>query len=53
MNLRYQILNKLASDCKFPQLKKLATDCNLNHLGPENDKILVGEQRGFVVVNLQ
>ena len=53
MNLRCQILNKLASEWKFPQLKKLATDCDLDNLEPEIEKILSGEQRGHVVLILQ
>ena len=53
MNLRCQIWNKLASEWKFPQLKKLSEDCYLDDLGPEIDKILAGEQRVRVVLNLQ
>ena len=53
MNLRCQIWNKLASEWKFPQLKNLATDFDLDDLGPEIDKILAGEQRVRVVLNLQ
>ncbi len=53
MNLRYQIWNKLASEWKFPQFKNLSVDCDLNNLGPEIDKIIAGQQRGRVVVNLR
>ena len=53
LNLRFQIWNKLASEWKFPQPKKLATDCDLDDLGPEINKILAGEQRGRLEVNLQ
>ena len=44
MNLRCQILNKLASELKLPKLKKLTKDFDLDDLGPEIDKILAGEQ---------
>ena len=53
MNIRCQIWKKLASEWKFPKLKKLASDCDQDDLGPEIDKILVCEQRGSVIVNLQ
>ena len=53
MNLRCQFWNKLASEGKLPQPKKLATNFNLYDLEPEINKILAGEQRGRVVVNLQ
>ena len=53
MNIRCQIWKKLASEWKFPQLKKLASDCDLDDLGPEINKILAGEQRGRLEVNLQ
>ena len=53
MNLRCQIWNKLASEWKFPQLKNLATYFDLDDLEPEIDKILAGEQRVRVVLNLQ
>ena len=53
LNLRCQIRNKLASEWNFPQFKNLATDCDQYDLGPEIDKILAGERRDRVVVNLQ
>ena len=53
MTLRCQIWNKLASELKFPQFNQLSVDCDLDDLGPEINKILAGEQRGRLEVNLQ
>ena len=50
--LRREIWNRLAGDWKFQQMHKLKVDCTLEVLDPEIDKILAGEQRGRVVVDL-
>jgi len=52
MALRREIWGKLAGDWKLPQLDTLTVDCTLDTLGPEIDKILKGQQRGRVVVDL-
>jgi putative YhdH/YhfP family quinone oxidoreductase len=53
MALRQAIWGRLAGDWKLPQLNALMVDCTLDTLGPEIDKILKGQQRGRVVVDLE
>ena len=53
MALRQAIWGRLAGDWKLPQLDALMVDCTLDTLGPEIDKILKGQQRGRVVVDLE
>jgi hypothetical protein len=52
MALRREIWGKLAGEWKLPQLDALMMDCTLDTIGPEIDKILKGQQRGRVVVDL-
>jgi len=53
MALRREIWEKLAGAWKLPQLDTLTVDCTLDTIGPEIDKILKGQQRGRVVVDLE
>lgn len=52
MPLRLQIWEKLAGDWKFSGLDRIVTVCVLETLGGEIDRILQGQQRGRVVVDL-
>ena len=52
-NLRSEIWNLLADKWKITKLNNLIIDCTLDKLNPEIDKIIVGEQRGRVVVDMQ
>jgi acrylyl-CoA reductase (NADPH) len=51
-NLRWDLWQKLASAWKLPHLNRLASDCTLENLSPEIDRILAGQHRGRVVVDL-
>ena len=53
MSIRKEIWSKLAEEWKPDKLESLAFDCRLEKLNPEIDRILVGGQRGRVIVNLQ
>ena len=53
MSVRREIWSKLAAEWKPDNLEHLAFDCKLEQLDPEIDRILVGDQRGRVVVDLQ
>ena len=52
-SLRCEIWNLLADKWKITHLDNLIIDCTLDKLDPEIDKILAGEQRGRVVVDMQ
>jgi len=53
MNLRRSVWQHLAGDWKPEQLSSLAVERSLAELSPEIDRILAGQQRGRIVVNLQ
>ena len=53
ISLRCEIWNLLADEWKLPQLNQLTIDCTLDKLNLEIEKILAGEQRGRVVVDMQ
>ena len=53
MPLRQEIWSKLAHEWKPNKLELLAIDCNLEQLDPEIYRILAGEQRGRVVVDMR
>ncbi len=53
MPLRRELWRRMASDWKLDQLSDLTVDCTLETLLPEIDKILKGQQRGRVVVDLR
>jgi acrylyl-CoA reductase (NADPH) len=53
MSLRREIWSRLAEEWKPAVLERLATDCKLEQVDPEIDRILAGDQRGRVVVDLQ
>ena len=53
MSMRREIWSKLAVEWKPDNLEHLAVDCKLEQLDPEIDRILVGGQRGRVVVDMQ
>ena len=53
MAMRQEIWSKLAKEWKPDKLEYLAVDRKLEQLDPEIDRILVGGQRGRVVVDLQ
>ena len=53
MAMRQEIWLKLAKEWKPDKLEYLAVDRKLEQLDPEIDRILVGGQRGRVVVDLQ
>ncbi|MGA1600599.1 MAG: hypothetical protein ACO4AU_16255, partial [bacterium] len=53
MPLRRELWSRMASDWKLDQLSDLTVDCTLETLLPEIDKILKGQQRGRVVVDLR
>ena len=52
MSLRREIWSRLAGEWKPAELERIAVDCRLEQLNPEIDRILVGGQRGRVVVDL-
>lgn len=52
MPLRLQVWEKLAGDWKFSGLDRIATECSLEALSGEIDRILQGQQRGRVIVDL-
>ena len=53
MSIRKEIWSKLAEEWKPNGLESLAFDCRLEKLNPEIDRILAGDQRGRVIVDLQ
>ena len=53
MSIRQEIWSKLAKEWKPAVLEQMAIDCKLEQLDPEIDRILAGDQRGRVVVDLQ
>ena len=53
MSVRQEIWSKLVYEWKPNKLEQLAIDCNLEQLDPEIDRILAGEQRGRVVVDMR
>jgi putative YhdH/YhfP family quinone oxidoreductase len=53
MSVRREIWSKLGAEWKPNNLEHLAVDCKLEQLDPEIDRILVGDQQGRVVVDLQ
>ena len=53
MSLRQEIWSRLAKEWKLEELEHIAVDCKLEQLDHEIDRILVGDQRGRVVVDLQ
>ena len=52
MDLRRQTWQKIASDWKLDNLDRLTSECSLAELDREIDRILQGQQKGRVVVNL-
>ena len=52
MIARRQIWQRLATDWKLPNLDRLAAERPLAELEPEIERILAGQQRGRIVVNL-
>jgi acrylyl-CoA reductase (NADPH) len=52
-SLRQEIWTKMALEWKPEKLEHLAIDCNLEQLEPEIDRIIAGEQRGRVVVDMR
>jgi len=52
MEQRKGLWNKLASEWRVSDLEKLATICSLEELDPYIDKILKGETRGRVIVEM-
>jgi len=53
MSVRKEVWSKLASTWKSKKLEYLAIDCNLENLNSKIDKILTGELRGRVVVDMR
>ena len=53
LDIAKEIWSKLAGEWKPVKLELLAVDCKLEQLDLEIDRILVGDQRGRVVVDLQ
>ena len=53
MSIRQEIWSKLAKEWKPKKLESLAYECRLEKLSPEIDRILAGDQRGRVVINMQ
>jgi putative YhdH/YhfP family quinone oxidoreductase len=53
MSLRKEIWSRLAKEWKLEELEHIAVDCKLEQLDHEIDRILVGDQRGRVVIDLQ
>ncbi|MGC9334017.1 MAG: zinc-binding dehydrogenase, partial [Anaerolineae bacterium] len=52
MDTRQRIWDRLASSWKLEKLERLASECTLQELEPEIERILQGEQRGRLIVNL-
>jgi NADPH:quinone reductase-like Zn-dependent oxidoreductase len=52
MEVRRQVWDNLAGPWKVPHLDRLATERTLDALEPEIERILQGQQRGRIVVNL-
>lgn len=52
MEIRKAIWQRLATDWFLPQLELIATECKLIDLSDEVDRILLGKQRGRILVNL-
>ena len=53
MSMRQEIWSRLAKEWKLEELEHIAVDCKLEQLDHEIDRILVGDQRGRVVIDLQ
>ena len=53
MPKRKEIWSKLANEWKPKNLEYLAVDCSLEQLNSEIDKILIGNQKGRVVVDMR
>lgn len=53
MPLRKKIWQKLAKDWKFHFMEELVKEVTLDELDTEIDRILAGQQRGRVVINLK
>jgi len=53
MSKRLEIWSKLAKEWKPKNLNYLAFDSSLEQLNSEIDKILVGDQKGRVVVDMR
>jgi acrylyl-CoA reductase (NADPH) len=51
-DLRWNLWHKLSLDWKLPYLENLAFECTLEGLDAQIDRILRGQQRGRVIVNL-
>ena len=52
MDQRKEIWNKLAGKWSISNLEKIATICSLEELDPYIDKMLKGEARGRVIVEM-
>lgn len=53
MNERLYIWNKISSDWKIDNIEKICTEISLHQLDDEISKILKGQQKGRIVVNLK
>ena len=53
MSIRKKVWSKLATSWKPKKLEYLAVDCSLNDLNSKIDKILTGDLRGRVVVDMR
>lgn len=53
MVYRQQVWDKLAREWRIPNLANIATICNLDDLDPFIDKILAGEIKGRVIVEME
>lgn len=53
MSVRTELWSKLASTWKSTKLEYLAIDCNLEDLNSKLDKIITGELKGRVVVDMR
>jgi acrylyl-CoA reductase (NADPH) len=52
-SLRQELWLNLTGDWRPLSLEAFAFDCNLDHLDPEIEKIIAGQQHGRVVVNMK
>ncbi|UCG13988.1 MAG: YhdH/YhfP family quinone oxidoreductase [Deltaproteobacteria bacterium] len=52
MSLRRRTWEKIANEWKLDNLDRQTTDCSLEQLNHEIDRILEGQQKGRVIVNL-
>ena len=53
MSVKKEVWSRLASTWKLKNLEHVVTDCSLEDLNSKIDKILTGELRGRVVIDMR